>query len=35
MEVAPVSGKRLAAMLAELYMTPEAILAKARLAISR
>ena len=30
MEVAPVSGKRLADMLAELYATPEAILAKAK-----
>jgi tripartite-type tricarboxylate transporter receptor subunit TctC len=35
MEVAPVSGKRLAAMLAELYTTPETILAKARAAIAR
>jgi tripartite-type tricarboxylate transporter receptor subunit TctC len=35
MEVAPVSGKRLAGMLAELYSTPEAILAKARAAIGR
>jgi len=35
MEVAPVSGKRLADMLADLYATPEAILAKARAAISR
>jgi tripartite-type tricarboxylate transporter receptor subunit TctC len=35
MEVAPVSGKRLADMLAELYATPEPILAKARAAISR
>ena len=35
MEVAPVSGKRLADMLAELYATPEAILAKARAAIAR
>ncbi len=35
MEVAPVSGKRLAEMLAELYATPEPILAKARAAIAR
>lgn len=35
MEVAPVSGKRLADMLAELYTTPEAILIKARAAIAR
>jgi hypothetical protein len=35
MEVAPVSGKRLAGMLAELYITPEDVLAKARTAISR
>ena len=35
MEVAPVSGKRLAGMLAELYSTPEAILVKARAAIGR
>jgi hypothetical protein len=35
MEVAPVSGKRLAQMLAELYATPENILEKARLAIAR
>ena len=35
MEVAPVSGKRLAGMLAELYNTPEPILAKARAAIGR
>jgi tripartite-type tricarboxylate transporter receptor subunit TctC len=35
MEVAPVSGKKLAAMLAELYTTPEAILTKARAAIAR
>jgi len=35
MEVAPVSGKRLAGMLAELYATPEPILAKARAAIGR
>ena len=35
MEVAPVSGKKLAQMLAELYTTPESVLAKARLAISR
>ena len=35
MEVAPVSGKRLAQMLADLYTTPEDILAKARVAISR
>jgi len=35
MEVAPVSGKRLADMLAELYRTPETILAKARAAIAR
>jgi hypothetical protein len=35
MEVAPVSGKRLADMLAELYATPEPILAKARAAIAR
>lgn len=35
MEVAPVSGKKLADMLADLYATPEAILAKARAAIAR
>ena len=35
MEVAPVGGKRLADMLAELYATPEAILVKARAAIAR
>jgi tripartite-type tricarboxylate transporter receptor subunit TctC len=35
MEVAPVSGTRLAGMLAELYKTPEAVLAKARAAIGR
>jgi tripartite-type tricarboxylate transporter receptor subunit TctC len=35
MEVAPVSGKKLAQMLAELYATPDNILEKARLAISR
>jgi len=35
MEVAPVNGKRLAQMLAELYATPEPILEKARLAIAR
>ena len=35
MEVAPVSGTRLAGMLAELYKTPEAILAKARSLIAR
>jgi tripartite-type tricarboxylate transporter receptor subunit TctC len=35
MEVAPVSGKKLADMLAELYTTPEPILAKARAAIAR
>jgi tripartite-type tricarboxylate transporter receptor subunit TctC len=35
MEVAPVNGKRLADMLAELYKTPEAILTKARAAIAR
>jgi tripartite-type tricarboxylate transporter receptor subunit TctC len=35
MEVAPVSGRKLADMLAELYKTPEAILAKARLMIAR
>ena len=35
MEVAPVSGTRLAGMLAELYKTPEPILAKARAAIGR
>jgi tripartite-type tricarboxylate transporter receptor subunit TctC len=35
MEVAPVSGKKLAGMLAELYATPEPILAKARAAIAR
>src|SRR4029079_15028296 len=34
MEVAPVSGRRLAGMLDELYSTPDAILAKARAAIS-
>ena len=35
MEVAPVSGKKLAEMLSELYRTPEPILAKARIAIAR
>jgi tripartite-type tricarboxylate transporter receptor subunit TctC len=35
MEVAPVSGDRLAAMLAELYTTPETILTKSRAAIAR
>jgi tripartite-type tricarboxylate transporter receptor subunit TctC len=35
MEVAPVSGTKLADMLAELYKTPEAILAKARSLIAR
>ena len=35
MEVAPVSGKRLAAMLVELSTTPEAVLTKARAAIAR
>ena len=35
MEVAPVSGTKLAEMLAELYKTPEAILAKARSLIAR
>ena len=35
MEVAPVSGKRLAEMLTDLYRTPEPILAKARIAIAR
>jgi len=35
MEVAPVSGARLAGMLTELYSTPEPILAKARAAIGR
>ena len=35
MEVAPVSGKKLADMLAELYTTPEAVLTKARAAIAR
>ncbi len=35
MEVAPVSGKKLAGMLAELYATPGPILAKARAAIGR
>jgi tripartite-type tricarboxylate transporter receptor subunit TctC len=35
MEVAPVSGRRLADMLVELYRTPEPILVKARAAISR
>jgi hypothetical protein len=35
MEVNPVSGKRLADMLTELYKTPEPILAKARAAIAR
>ena len=35
MEVAPVSGKKLADMLAELYATPEDILAKARTAMTR
>jgi tripartite-type tricarboxylate transporter receptor subunit TctC len=35
MEVAPVSGKRLAGMLDELYATPPAVLVKARAAIGR
>jgi tripartite-type tricarboxylate transporter receptor subunit TctC len=35
MEVAPVSGTKLAGMLAEFYKTPEAILAKARSLIAR
>ena len=35
MEVAPVSGKKLADMLAELYTTPETVLTKARAAIAR
>jgi tripartite-type tricarboxylate transporter receptor subunit TctC len=35
MEVAPVSGKKLAQMLAEFYTIPESVLAKARAAISR
>ena len=35
MEVAPVSGKKLAEMLAEIYTTPEDILAKARIAMTR
>jgi tripartite-type tricarboxylate transporter receptor subunit TctC len=35
MEVAPVSGKKLADMLAELYTTPEDVLAKARVAIAK
>jgi tripartite-type tricarboxylate transporter receptor subunit TctC len=35
MEVAPVSGKKLADMLAEIASTPEPILAKARAAIAR
>jgi tripartite-type tricarboxylate transporter receptor subunit TctC len=35
MEVAPVSGKKLAQMLADLYTTPESVLTKARAAISR
>jgi hypothetical protein len=35
MEVAPVSGKKLAQMLAELYSTPESVLVKARAAIAR
>ena len=35
MEVAPVSGARLASMLDELYTTPAAILARARTAIAR
>jgi tripartite-type tricarboxylate transporter receptor subunit TctC len=35
MEVAPVSGKKLAEMLAELYATPEDILVKARAAIAK
>jgi hypothetical protein len=35
MEVAPVSGKKLTDMLAELYATPDAILTKARAAIAR
>jgi tripartite-type tricarboxylate transporter receptor subunit TctC len=35
MEVAPVSGTRLSDMLAELFATPEPILAKARAAIGR
>jgi tripartite-type tricarboxylate transporter receptor subunit TctC len=35
MEVAPVSGKKLAQMLADLYTTPESVLVKARAAIAR
>jgi tripartite-type tricarboxylate transporter receptor subunit TctC len=35
MEVAPVSGRSLQGMLDELYATPEPVLAKARIAISR
>jgi tripartite-type tricarboxylate transporter receptor subunit TctC len=35
MEVAPVSGKKLTEMLAELYATPEDILVKARAAIAK
>jgi tripartite-type tricarboxylate transporter receptor subunit TctC len=35
MEVAPVSGRRLADMLTELYKTPKDVLAKARAAIAR
>jgi tripartite-type tricarboxylate transporter receptor subunit TctC len=35
MEVAPVSGKRLAGMLAEFYATPKDVLAKAAAAIAR
>jgi hypothetical protein len=35
MEVAPVSGQRLAGMLTELYSTPDAILAKARAVVGR
>src|SRR5262245_26780999 len=35
MEVAPVSGKKLAQMLAELYTTPENLLVKARATIAR
>jgi tripartite-type tricarboxylate transporter receptor subunit TctC len=35
MEVAPVSGRKLAEMLAELYAIPEDVLAKARVAITK
>ncbi len=35
MEVAPVSGKKLADMLAEIYTTPEDIIAKAKIAMTR